>query len=157
MTTEEDKGKQPKGSAWVHKAPTKEPEFDLERVKETFREAKNSFTEASNSGSKDQLEPGMGPSMLTTFLETCMNLLRDKKAVKGLQELITRCVGSREPRVVRKLGKHALCTGREMRLTAQICEYEMDQVILDLGSDVNVLTKKTWEHMGRPALQWSPI
>ena len=33
----------------------------------------------------------------------------------------------------------------------------MDHVILDLGSDVNVLPKQTWEHMGRPALQWSPI
>jgi len=31
-----------------------------------------------------------------------------------------------------------------MRLTALIGEYEMDQVILDLGSDVNVLPKQTW-------------
>lgn len=31
--------------------------------------------------------------------------------------------------------------GREMRLSAQIGEYEMDQVILDLGSDANALTK----------------
>ena len=45
----------------------------------------------------------------------------------------------------------------EMRLGAKIGEYEMDQVILDLGSDVNVLPKKTWEHMGRPMLQWSSI
>lgn len=44
-----------------------------------------------------------------------------------------------------------------MRLTAQISEYEMDQVILDLGLDVNVLTKQTWERMGKPALQWPPI
>jgi len=29
-----------------------------------------------------------------------------------------------------------------MRLIAKIGEYEMDQVILDLGSDVNVLPKK---------------
>ena len=62
----------------------KEPEFDLERMKETFMEAKKSFIEASTSGSKDQLEPGMDPSMLTTFLETFMKLLYDIKAVKGL-------------------------------------------------------------------------
>ena len=85
-----------------------------------------------------------------------MKLLCDNKAVKGLQGLITRCVGSRELRVVWKLGKHALCKGREIRLTAQ-SEYEMDQVILDLGLDVNVLPKKTWECMDRLALQWSPI
>ena len=44
-----------------------------------------------------------------------------------------------------------------MWLTTQIGEYEMDQVIFDLGSDVSVLLKQTWERMGRPRLQWSPI
>ena len=39
-----------------------------------------------------------------------------------------------------------------MRLTAQIGEYEMDQVILDMGSNANVLPKQTWERMGRPVL-----
>ena len=33
----------------------------------------------------------------------------------------------------------------------------MTDVILDLGSDVNVLTKQTWEQMGKPTLAWSPI
>ena len=108
MTTGDDKGKQLEESAWVHKAPTKEPEFYLECTKETFMEAKKSFTEASTSGIKDKLEPEMDPSMLTTFLETCMKLLRDNKAVKGLQELITRCVGPGELCVVWKLGKHTM-------------------------------------------------
>ena len=76
---------QPKESVWVQKAPTKEPEFDLECAKEKFMEAKKSFTEASTSGSKEKLEPEMDPSMLTTFLETCMKLLCDSKVVKGLQ------------------------------------------------------------------------
>ena len=44
-----------------------------------------------------------------------------------------------------------------MKLSAQIGEYEMDQVILDLGSDANVLTKKTWELMGKLKLRWFPI
>lgn len=69
--------------------------------------------------------------------------------------MITRCVRSGEPYVVWKIGRHDLFTGREMRMTVQIGEYEMDQVILDLGSDANVLPKKTWKHMGKPALQWS--
>lgn len=33
----------------------------------------------------------------------------------------------------------------------------MEQVILDLGSDVNVFPKKTQELMGKPSLGWSPI
>jgi hypothetical protein len=33
----------------------------------------------------------------------------------------------------------------------------MDNIILDLGSDVNVISRKTWEMMGQPKLIWSPI
>ena len=47
-------------------------------------EAKKSFVEASTLGSKDQPEPGMDSSMLTTFMETCMKLMHDNKVVKGL-------------------------------------------------------------------------
>ena len=157
VTMGEDKGKQCEEDTWVCKAPTKELDFDLECSKETFMEAKKSFVEASTSSSKDQLDLGMDPSMLTTFLKTCMKLLHDNKAVKGLQELITRYAGLRELCVVWKLGKHALYIRRKMRLTAHIGEYDMNQVILYLGSDMNVLPKKEWEHMGRPTLQWSPI
>lgn len=128
----------------------KEAKFDLECTWETFMEAKNCFADASTSESRDKLELEMDPSMLTKFLETHINILRDSKVVKGLRELIDRCVGTapREPRVVRKIGKDKARTGREMRLTVQFEEYEMDQVILDLGSYANVLPKQTWERMG---------
>ena len=88
-----------------------------------------------------------------------MKLLHDSKAVKGLHELINKCTGNTlgEPRVVRNIGKNKTRTGREMRLIVQIEEYEMDQVILDVGSDANILPKQTWEWMGRVTLQWSPI
>ena len=33
----------------------------------------------------------------------------------------------------------------------------MNQVILDLGSDVNFLPKKTWLQMGKPKLEWLDI
>ena len=33
----------------------------------------------------------------------------------------------------------------------------MDEVILNLGSKMNVLTKQTWELMGKPKLRYSPI
>ena len=84
ITTGEDKGKQPEDSTWVRKALTKELKFDFERAKETFMEARKSFIDASTSGSKDKPEPEMDPSMLTTFLETCMKLLCASKTVKGL-------------------------------------------------------------------------
>lgn len=37
------------------------------------------------------------PTMLKSFLQTCMKLLRDQKAVEGLQELIDKCVGKDKP------------------------------------------------------------
>jgi hypothetical protein len=46
---------------------------------------------------------------------------------------------------------------REFRLNAYIGDYDMDNIILDMGSNVNVLPKKTWETMGKPKLIWSPI
>ena len=64
---------------------------------------------------------------------------------------------SRPTLTVSKNGKHKTRIGLEMRLTTQIGEYEMDQVSLDLESDVNFLPKQSWEWMGRLALQWSPI
>jgi len=54
-------------------------------------EAKKSFTEASTSGSKEKSTKEMDPSMIITFLKTCMKLLHDSKAIKGLQELINTC------------------------------------------------------------------
>lgn len=47
-------------------------------------EAKKSLAEVSTLGSKDQFRSEKNTSMLTTFLETCMNLLRNAKAVRGL-------------------------------------------------------------------------
>ena len=44
-----------------------------------------------------------------------------------------------------------------MRLHAQIGDYDITDIILDLGSKVNVLTRQTWEQMGKPKLEWSPI
>lgn len=84
MTTGEDKTKKLEEDTWVHKALAKKLEFDLQCENETFMEAKKSFVEASTSGSKDQIELGMDLSMLTTFLETCMKIMCDDKAVKGL-------------------------------------------------------------------------
>ena len=48
--------------------------------------------------------------------------------------------------------------GREMRLNAQIGDYDMDEFILDLGSEVNVLTNRLgnlWQNPSRDILQFS--
>ena len=82
VTTGDNKGKQPEADEWVRKFPKKKVVFDLERAKETFMEAKKSFAKESTSGSQNKVLETSGPaevdpSVLTTFLETCMKLLCD--------------------------------------------------------------------------------
>ena len=45
-------------------------------------------------------------------------------------------------RAVHQIGKKRR-TNKELHLNAQIGEYEIDYVVLDLGSEVNVMTKQT--------------
>ena len=42
-------------------------------------------------------------------------------------------------------------------MTTQIGDYDMDYIILYLGSNVNILKIQTWESMNKPRLDWSPI
>jgi hypothetical protein len=46
---------------------------------------------------------------------------------------------------------------REFRLNSNIGYFNMGDIILDSGSEVNVLPKKTWEAMGEPTLGYSHI
>ena len=42
-------------------------------------------------------------------------------------------------------------------MTTEIGDYDMGDIILALGSDVDILTRKNWESMGKISLVWSPI
>ena len=42
-------------------------------------------------------------------------------------------------------------------MNIQIGDYEVDLVILNLGSDVNILMKKTQQLMGNATLGWSSV
>jgi hypothetical protein len=46
---------------------------------------------------------------------------------------------------------------KELHLNAQIGDYDIDYVVLDLGLEVNVMTKQTWALMGKPKLIYFPI
>lgn len=62
-----------------------------------------------------------------------------------------------EYRFFNKIYKNKNIMGREMHMTVQIDAYEIDQVILHMGSDANVLPKKTWQRIGEPNLEWQTI
>ena len=106
--------------------------------------------------SRPQEAPLDNVGTLSSFLQSCLKLLRDQDALTELQKVIASCgpqQSSGQDKTVHRVSR----TSREMRLNAQIGAYDMTDVILDLGSDLNVLTKQTWEQMGKPTLAWSPI
>ena len=84
-TQVQNKGKQP-DEAWVHKTPEKIPVFDVGREKGTFMEAKKEFADsrtsvASTQQHQQQLQSQEASlaqvSTLTSFLQSCMKLLRN--------------------------------------------------------------------------------
>lgn len=104
-------------------------------------------------------EESESTGLVYSFLQSFLELLRDDCALLEMQNLIDKC---EQPisRVVANRGVHHIkkyvWNGREMRLSSQIGYYDMDEAMLYLGSEVNVLTKKTWELMGKPKLRYSP-
>jgi hypothetical protein len=96
----------------------------------------------------DQSAPprqGKEVSKLVDFLYTCIDLIKDERAVQELQHLIRQYeIGRVDPmlsRVVNQVSRKRR-TSKELDLSAQIGDYDMDYVVLDLGSEVNVMTKQ---------------
>ena len=48
-------------------------------------------------------------------------------------------------------------TPQELRLDAQVHDYDLKNVLLDLGYNVNIMLKKSWEGIGSLNLFYSPI
>ena len=42
-------------------------------------------------------------------------------------------------------------------MSAQIGDYDMDYIVLDVGSDFNILTRQMFESMGNTRLVWSLV
>ena len=75
------------------------------------------------------------------FFESCLSLGRDPDTLVELETLLYHPDKVVKDFVVNSLQKRK--TDKEMRMNIQIRFYEVDSVILDLGSNVNILTKKT--------------
>jgi hypothetical protein len=87
-------------------------------------------------------------------------LIKDESVVQDIQNFIRQYeLGKIDPllnKIVHQLSKKRR-TNKELHLNAQIRDYDIDYVVLDLGSKVNVMMKKTWALMGKPKLIYSPI
>jgi hypothetical protein len=56
-----------------------------------------------------------------------------------------------------RVKRRKIWTGKEFRLASQLDEFDIKDVMLDLGSNFNILPKNTWEDLGKPQLTYSPI
>jgi hypothetical protein len=94
------------------------------------------------------------------FIYTFIKLIQDESVVKELQNLIRQYeLGKIDPllnREIHQIGKKRR-TNKELHLNAQIGEYEIYYVVLDLGSEVNFMTKQTQALMGKPKMIYYPI
>jgi hypothetical protein len=103
---------------------------------------------------------GKEVSKLMDFLYTCINLIKDEKFVQELQHLVRQYeIGRIDPLLSRAVNQvsRKRRTNKKLHLSAHIGDYDVDYVVLDLGSEVNVMMKQTWALMGKPKLIYSPI
>ena len=85
--------------------------------------------------------PSRQHGTLRKFFKSCLSLARDSDALVDLETLL-----HHPDKTVKDSAMNSLKTwktDKEMRMNVHIGDYEVDLVILDLGSDVNILTKQT--------------
>lgn len=58
---------------------------------------------------------------------------------------------------LRRIQRNKKRTSREFWIDAQVARFHIKDTMLDLGSDVNIFPKKTWEVLGKMQLKHSPI
>jgi hypothetical protein len=147
----------------VWKATEKTHVFDVKKEKKIFEETRKEFMREQGSSSKTQTkvrecgmplefdqsaspEDGKEVSKLVSFLYTFIELIKDEKAIQELQNLVRQYeIGKVYPlmnKAVHQLSKKRR-KNKYLHLNSHIGEYDIDYVVLDLGSEVNVMTKQT--------------
>jgi hypothetical protein len=82
-------------------------------------------------------------SNLRNILGACVKLMSDKNALQILQNFLEKCNPREEGvKIVNQVRKKRI-TSREFILNANIGDFNMRDIILDLGSEVNVLPNNT--------------
>jgi hypothetical protein len=80
-------------------------------------------------------------STIKDFFQSCIKMLSDPSSVKILQNILEKCSNETEQNLEPKIVNHLHTrrrTSREFRLNANIGDFNMGDIILDLGYKVNV-------------------
>jgi hypothetical protein len=99
----------------------------------------------------NKIQPEEQVSTIKDFFQSCIKMLNDPSYVKILQNILEKCSGETKRKPELKTVNHLQTrrrTSKEFRLNANIGDFNMGDIILDLGSEVNVLPKATWQCMG---------
>ena len=94
------------------------------------------------------IQPMGQVSTIKGFFQSYVKVSSDPSSVKILQNILEKCSSEmkekREPKTVNHL--HTIRrTSMEFRLNANIGDFNMGDIIMDLGSEINVVPKKTWK------------
>jgi hypothetical protein len=106
------------------------------------------------------MQPKKQVSKIKGFLQSCVKVLSDPSSMKILQKILEKCSSKTEEKLEQKTANHLhnkRRKNREFRLNANIGDFNMGDIILDQGSKVNVLPKKTWQCMGETTLGYSNV
>jgi hypothetical protein len=136
--------------------------MEEECVHEEIR-AHNMREETQHNTYREEIESR--ENQVSDFLCCCLKMLSDPNTAKKLTHMLIKCIGEEQTIVVISfIPERDVCqvrkqkhTWKEFKMTIGLRNYEMDGVMLNLGSNVNTLLKKSWDSMGKPNLVWSPI
>jgi hypothetical protein len=118
------------------------------------------FEMSSTLNHTSEVHPRNQASCIKKFLQSRIQVFKDPSSIIILQNLLDRCTTNSEVKLEQRKLNHLHArkrTSREFRLNANIRYFNMGNVILDLGFEVNVFPKKTWKSMGEPTLGYSPV
>jgi hypothetical protein len=94
----------------------------------------------------------LGNDQLTEKLHNTLYL------ILGNEETLEERIRDNLPeKITQRVQRRKVRTVREFQMVAQLDELKIKDIMLDLGSYVNILPKKTWEALGKPRLTYSPI
>ena len=124
--------------------------FDIAIEKDTFFDTKNVIGRNLGKLLIIDMPSAFNPSVeagplrqhgtLCKFFESFLSLVRDLDTLVEIDTLLHHPDKIVQNSTVNSLQKRN--TGKEMTMNIQIGDYEVDSVILDLRSDVNILTKQ---------------
>lgn len=116
-----------------------------QKQKDLFKDVENVFEEIIANEDKKQAK--------SHIIKEILHLLSNEKVAQGLVDILAMLKdGSTTPKISKSIVYMSNNTQNDFdpQVDLQINEFLIPKVVLDCGSQVNILTKDTWEKLGRP-------